>query len=118
MIMGRDITGTNMSWHETWAELIELFEAVFIDRDLNGAIAELCDVYSMLIGALYCQLGVNIPLFWLKSYNEWMRRIEVWEMLFAHVGLEFKLEYIHNGGNYKRRHKIRMALELALKDQR
>ena len=104
---------TDLTFKYTLGEVKELIEEIK-KLDLHGIISELCDVYTCSMCAIETHFGIPI---WHKSADQWNERVEFFENYLGQVGLEFKIEYLKYGGNYKRKEKRRKVVDLAIEDQ-
>lgn len=104
-------------WKHVKLEIVELWEEI---KKLNwtGIRDEACDVYTISMIAFMTYTGIPLPLFWLRSANAWVERIEWWKKYLATYNLEFKADYLTGGGNYHRLEKRHAVLKLAIIDQR
>ena len=116
MILTTDLPQTKMTWRYVLLEVKELIEEVK-KGNRDGIVNELCDVYTSMCCALTTHTRVPIPIFWMRSANEWIHRLEIWEQIFKVAGLKFDVKYLREGGNYRKDTKIVRALELAIEDQ-
>lgn len=116
MIWTNNIPATKIDINYVWGEVKELVEEIN-KWDMEGFISELCDVYTCSMCAIETHLGIVMPVFWMKSVNVWMNRVRFFENYLKEFGLVFKVEYMRNGGNYKKKEKRMKVLELAIKDQ-
>lgn len=116
MIFTDELPTTKLDWKYVWGEVLELIEEIKRCNP-HGIIDELCDVYTCSMCAIETSTGIAMPLLWKRTVYNWLERLEFWKKYFECVGLEFKVEYIRNGANYHRRHKRRMAINLAIQDQ-
>ena len=110
-----DLICTDMVWADVGKEIIELKDAL-LGRE-GGVLEELCDVYSMVLGTLWCKYGINLPVVWKTSAKKWEKRVVMWEILFNYVGLKFDKKYLVRGGNYERKHKLERVIKMAIEDQ-
>ena len=105
--------GRPQKWTSIFIELAEVFEALF-----KWDILELKLEYEQVLYAIQMQLhqwlGVDFYLRGCSNAVEgFYRRRDVWLNIFNRYNVEFKNEYLQEGSNYKRAHKIKKALELA-----
>jgi hypothetical protein len=110
----RDILGgKSQKWTSIFSELRELLEAL-IKLDLKEARLEGQQVLYALQMQLYQITDID---FYLQHCTEVVEgfyfRRDVWLEIFKEYNTPFKNEYLENGSNYKRIHKIKKALELA-----
>lgn len=117
VIWTKRVPQTGLGWGYLVGEMKELLDEI-VKLSWTGMYNELCDVYTVLMCIISNKTGIDVPIFWTKSAEEWVARIEVWEAIFEKNGLLFKPEYLINGGNYKKQWKVDAALELARKDQK
>jgi hypothetical protein len=116
MIFTTDVPATNLDWKYTFGEVKELW--VEIKRcNLIGIINEMCDVYTCAMCAITTSTGIKMPIFWMRSANGWNERLDFFRWYLDEIGLEFKVEYLRFGANYKKAHKRRKVFELAVNDQ-
>jgi hypothetical protein len=99
------------------SELKELLEEVAA-CNLDAAHEELGDFL------LAAQLWVATVTGWdwrmvlpARTWVKYEDRVLVWRRIFAEHGLEFSPNYLVNGGNYNKKHKVEAALALARKKQ-
>jgi hypothetical protein len=111
-----DTPTTKINWKHTWDEVIELWEEI-IKGDLKGMRNELCDVYTNAMCAITTSTGIPMPIFWMRSANGWFDRMKFFKIYLNELGLEFKVEYLRYGANYKKDFKRRKVVELAVEDQ-
>ena len=116
MMFTTDTPTTAINWKDTWGEVIELWEEI-IKFDLCGMRDELCDVYTNAMCAITTTTGIPMPIFWMRSANAWFQRMEFFKLYLAELGLEFKVEYLRYGANYKRDHKRMKVIQLEVEDQ-
>lgn len=116
MIFTNETPATNLDWKYVWGEVLELWEEI-LKLNLLGIRNELCDVYTCAMCAIETTTGVPMPIFWMRSANGWEHRMEFFRMYLKELDLEFKVEYLRFGANYKKAHKRRKVVELAIKDQ-
>ena len=116
MIFTDDLPATGLNWKYVWSEILELIEAMR-NSNLHGIRNELCDVYTCSMCAITTTTGMPMPILWTRSANGWVKRIEFWKRYLTEIGLEYKLEYVRYGSNYKKAHKRRRVAMLAIEDQ-
>lgn len=116
MIFTTDTPTINLNWKDTLGEATELWEKI-IKFDLLGMRNELCDVYTCMMCAITTSTRIPMPIFWMRSANRWFERMKFFTKYLGELGLEFKVEYMRNGGNYKKAYKRRKVVELAVRDQ-
>ena len=116
MMWTTDTPTTAINWKDTWGEVIELWEEI-IKFDLRGMRNELCDVYTNAMCAITTSTGISMPIFWMRSAIGWFERMEFFKIYLNELGLEFKVEYLRCGANYKKDFKRRKVVQLAVKDQ-
>jgi hypothetical protein len=116
MLWTTDVPQTAINWHDTWLEVQELFEAI-CKLDLRGIVDESCDVYTFTMCTITNKTGIALPVFWTSAVNRWVKRGLFFKEYLERAGLEYKLEYLRYGANYKKAHKRRKVVELAIKDQ-
>lgn len=116
MIFTNEVPSTNMDWRYVWGEFKELLTEIK-KLNLKGIRDESCDVYTCIMCALETYTGIPMPIFWMRSANAWIERVKWWENYFEQIGLDFKVEYLRYGANYKKAEKRRVIVELAIKDQ-
>ncbi len=107
---------TNLTFKYTLGEVSEFFEEVK-NFNIEGMISELCDIYTCLMCAIETHFNIPMPIFWHKSADEWLRRVDFFKMYLNQIGLEFKVEYLRFGGNYLKKEKRIKVVELAIEDQ-
>lgn len=105
--------GKDQQWLSIVREAIELMEAV-----IKWDEAEMCLEFQQVLYALQMQAyqitGIDFQLRGCSSAVEgFYTRRRVWFEIFNEFQVPFKSEYLENGSNYKRAHKIKKALELA-----
>jgi len=116
MIYTTDVPATNLDWKYTYGEVKELIQE--IKRfNLKGIRNELCDVYTCAMCAITTTTGIRMPIYWMRSANGWNDRLNFFQKYLNEIGLEFKVEYLRYGANYKKAHKRRKVFELAVIDQ-
>ncbi len=116
MIFTNQTPSTNLDWKYVLGEVQELIKEV-IKINLPGIRNELCDVYTCIMCAIETSTGIPMPIFWMRSANEWNSRMEFFRRYLNEIGLEFKIEYLCYGANYNKAHKRRKVFELARDDQ-
>jgi len=116
MMYTTDTPTTNLNWKDTLGEVIELICAI-LEFDLKGIRNELCDVYTCSMCAITTSTGVRMPIYWMRSAREWDKRMVFFTKYLRELGLAFKVEYLRFGANYKKDHKRRMVVRLAVRDQ-
>jgi len=116
MMWTTDTPTTKLNWKAVWGEVIELWEEI-IKFNLSGMRNELCDVYTCSMCAITTSTGMPVPIFWMRSANEWDKRMVFFTKYLDEVGLEFKVKYLRYGANYNKAHKRRKVFELAVEDQ-
>lgn len=116
MIWSNQLPTTAMSWTDVMSEIYELIDEV---KHLNfaGIVEELCDIHTCLMCAIDMATGVPMPIFWMKTYYKWVKRVYFFRSYLNKAGLEFKIEYLRYGSNYLKAHKRRKVFELARDDQ-
>lgn len=116
MIFTNETPATKLTWTYVLGEVRELIDEI---KNLNliGIRNELCDVYTCAMCAIETSTGIPMPIFWMRSANGWYKRLEFFKLYFNKIGLEFKVEYVRYGSNYKNAEKRRKAIELAIEDQ-
>jgi len=107
---------TKITFKYTLGEVVELFEEIKV-LNIEGIIAETCDVYTCLMCAIETHFGVPMPIFWKKSAIKYNERVDFFQKYFDQIGLEFKIEYLRFGGNYLKKEKRQRVVELAIEDQ-
>ncbi|MFW9871480.1 MAG: MazG nucleotide pyrophosphohydrolase domain-containing protein [Candidatus Thorarchaeota archaeon] len=107
---------TKLSFGYTLGEVKELIEEIK-KLNIKGIVSELCDVYTCSMCAIETYFGIPMPIIWNKSADKWNERVDFFTWYLSEVGLEFKIEYLRFGGNYKRKEKRRKVIELAIEDQ-
>jgi hypothetical protein len=112
----KDTPTTDLSWRYVLGEIQELWEEA-INLNFKGMVNEFCDVYTGAMCAITTHTGINVPIFWMRSADGWMERMEFFRKYLTEIGLEFKVEYLRYGANYEREWKRRKVVELAVKDQ-
>lgn len=96
-------------------EVKELLEA----RSLSNLKEEFGDVLYFWYCWLYCKFGINLPMVGASdSVDKFANRLIVWEGIFRQHDLKFDPKYLINGSNYEKPNKIRLALELARREQK
>lgn len=96
-----------------FVEIAEVFGALF-----KWDIPELKLEYEQVLYAIQMQVyqWSNIDFYLVGCDNAvegFYKRRDVWLNIFNRYNVEFKNEYLEEGSNYKRAHKIKRALELA-----
>ena len=116
MIFTNEVPATGLDWRYVLGEIRELLVEV---KKLNvrGILDELCDVYTCSMCAIETSTGIPMPIFWMKSANGWVDRMNFFREYLNRAGLEFKVEYLRYGANYKKAEKRRKVVELAIEDQ-
>lgn len=112
----KNLPATGLDWRYTFGEVLELIEELR-SFNLSGIISELCDVYTCVMCSITTSTDISIPLFWTRSANEWLHRADWVKNYLNELNLEFKIEYLRYGGNYRKADKRRMFVRLAVKDQ-
>ena len=110
----RELLGErNYSFSYVLGEAWEVIEALW-KRDIKEAKEELRQVWYGLQMQYYQLTGHNIRL---RGCNDCVQsffdRRKVWKKIFRKFGEEFSSDYLKNGSNYMRPHKIQAALGLA-----
>ena len=116
MVFSHELPATGLDWAYVWGECIELYEEI-ISGNITGMINELCDVYTCSMIAFTTQTGISVPIFWKRTMKDWMHRVEFFKWYLGELGLEYKLEYLRYGANYKRSFKRFKVVSLAINDQ-
>lgn len=116
MIFSSQLPTVGLEWWYVMGEVRELVDEV---KQLNfvGIVDELCDVYTCSMCAIGTSCGIPMPIFWMRTWNRWARRVDFFKWYLSEIGLEFKMEYLRYGSNYERAHKRRKVFELARDDQ-
>lgn len=116
MIFTNDTPATGLDWKYVLGEVSELIKEIK-KLNLKGIRNELCDVYTCAMCAIETSTGIPMPIYWMRSANEWYKRLAFFTLYLNKIGLEFKVEYMRYGGNYKKVEKRMKVVELAIKDQ-
>jgi len=116
MMLTTDTPTTDLTWKYVLGEIKELVEEIE-QMNPEGIVNELCDVYTGAMCAITTSTGIPIPIFWMRSANEWFKRMEFFRIYLNRIGLEFKIEYLQYGANYEREWKRKKVVELAINDQ-
>jgi hypothetical protein len=114
--MSSDIPTTDIDLNYILGEVKELIDEIRV-LDINKIIDEACDVYICFMSWLYCYYGINFPIINNRTINKYNKRIDFFKYYFNEIGLEYKLKYLKNGGNYKKDWKRIRAVRLAIRDQ-
>jgi len=116
MILTTSVPSTNLDWKYVWGEIQELIVEI---KRLNpiGIIDELSDVYTCSMCAITTSTNIPVPIFWMRSAAKWEDRIRFFKCYLNTIGLEYKVEYLRYGANYKRAYKRRKVVDLAIEDQ-
>lgn len=100
-------------WADVMSEVRELVSA----RSRAELVEEFWDVV-MTFQLWLLGFGVDLPLVMPRRHHwKFERRRARWMIIFAREGLRFSPKYLRNGGNYKKAHKVRAALEMARAEQ-
>lgn len=98
-------------------EIEEVLEAMQ-SRDWENFKEEVSDVACFVQVMIHRKVGVNwTMLIGDSSAKKFLKRLEVWKDIFHREGLWFSPKYLVNGGNFKKPEKVRMAVEMARKEQ-
>ena len=116
MMLTTDTPTTGMTWKYVFGEIQELVEEIK-HMNIVGIVNELCDVYTTGMCAITTSTGIPVPIFWMRSANGWIERMEFFRIYLNRIGLEFKTEYLRYGANYKKQWKRKKVVELAINDQ-
>jgi hypothetical protein len=107
------LSGRNYDFSYVLGETLEVFEALW-KLDFKEAKSELQQVWYGLQMQVHQITGIDFRLTWcadvVQSFYD--RRI-IWREIFAEFDTEFKNEYLVNGSNWQRPHKVVLALGLA-----
>ena len=117
MIKTSQLHTNGMDFFYVFGEIIEVIEEIK-KRNIIGVIDELCDVWTCILCAFYETTKIDVPVIWEKSAKSWLKRFDAWEIIFALNNLEYHPHYLKNGGNYKKIHKVVLALNMGYKEQR
>jgi len=107
---------TGLDFKYVLGEIKELFEEIK-NKNPEGIVRELCDVYTCSMCAIQTHFGISMPLFWTRSAHEYTKRINFFKSYLNQIGLEFKIDYLKYGANYLKKEKRMKAVELAIRDQ-
>lgn len=95
-------------------EVIELIDA----NSLSEVKEEFGDVLYFIYCWLYSKFKINLPMIGaMGSVKKFTARLDVWMDIFFKNSLTFDPKYLINGSNYNKIEKVRLALELARRDQ-
>jgi hypothetical protein len=109
-----NISSGNFDFKSVMGEVKELIEA----RSLDDIKEEFGDVLYFTYCWLYSTFGINLPMIGaMGSAEKFGDRLGFWIATFEYHNLEFDPKYLINGSNYERPEKIKLALDMARKEQ-
>lgn len=111
-----NLNASPMKWGAFKSEFIELVEALK-SMEVEDIKEETHDCLYTFYCALHTSTGINFPMIGVKSMDKILKRFEAWKVIFTENGLVFDKKYLINGANYEKDYKVKLALELARKDQ-
>tara|TARA_Y100000310_G_scaffold209055_1_gene209686 strand:+ start:131 stop:502 length:372 start_codon:yes stop_codon:yes gene_type:complete len=86
--------------------------------NVPGVREEWSDVGMCLQLLVWKHTGGDWKIRWGKrAATKYWCRLRTWRRIFSENGLQFDKKYLVNGGNYGRPHKVKLALELARREQ-
>jgi len=107
---------SGLSYQFILGELQELLEAV-VSLNWTDIVDEACDVYTGTLCCIFNNTGIDLPIWWKRSGNRWVHRVEVITQQLGALGYEFKEKYLVSGSNIDRAEKWAKIIALAKEDQ-
>lgn len=107
------LNGRNYSFSYVLGEMAEVLEALF-KADISEMAMEISQVWYGLQMQWYQWTKWDFRLIGCKAMvDDFYARREIWKRIFGIYGKPFSSDYLVNGSNYNRPHKIQKALALA-----
>ena len=97
----------------------EVEEMVAAARE--GSLPHVWEEWNDVMLCTMCWVSQFVPFFqWmpilpglgLSSVKKFAARVSTWEQIFAHHGLVFHMEYVCEGSNFRKQHKVKRVLAL------
>lgn len=109
-----NINSGHFKFKSVIGEVKELIEA----RSLAEVKEEFGDILYFSYCWLYYKYRINLPMIGaMGSVDKFTERLLEWEVIFDDNDLVFNPKYLVNGSNYKKEWKIKLALDIARKEQ-